>query len=90
MLENHISIHASAREATDRYDYDSCVYAIFQSTPPRGRRQFLIVFLGFLFYFNPRLREGGDWEGSAAWEDHGDFNPRLREGGDLIFSTTAI
>ena len=55
-----ISIHASAKEATN--SSPSIISTMsFQSTPPRRRR--LIVGNGTLQFsddFNPRLREGGD------------------------------
>ena len=34
------------------------------------------------FYFNPRLREGGDPSTAVFVTDFMHFNPRLREGGD--------
>ena len=63
------------------------VTVIFQSTPPRRRRRARHG-LKFLkkFFFNPRLREGGDnhdLDRGVCY--HNIFNPRLREGGDLIF-----
>ena len=76
-----ISIHASAREATSHIQYDSDMMA-FQSTPPRGRRHKCISNLHGQFYFNPRLREGGDVPGVDRNSSVFDFNPRLREGGD--------
>ena len=60
----YISIHASAREATQTND----------------------IYLLIRFYFNPRLREGGD---PSTWLEHGaayNFNPRLREGGDSFWA----
>ena len=35
---------------------------LFQSTPPRRRRQCSILTIKVIHYFNPRLREGGDEE----------------------------
>ena len=35
-----------------------------------------------IFDFNPRLREGGDYDVTRYGADPTDFNPRLREGGD--------
>ena len=32
----------------------------FQSTPPRRRRRIELISPWAIFYFNPRLREGGD------------------------------
>ena len=57
---------------------------IFQSTPPRGRRQSLPpVSCRSPLNFNPRLREGGDSTGTRPVAGAMYFNPRLREGGDL-------
>ena len=76
-----ISIHASAREATfPNHSLAHCIQ--FQSTPPRGRRHKCISNLHGQFYFNPRLREGGDVPGVDRNSSVFDFNPRLREGGD--------
>ena len=36
------------------------VSSSFQSTPPRGRRRCMLDTFKFCFYFNPRLRKGGD------------------------------
>ena len=60
-----ISIHASAREAT-RASFFVSHNRIFQSTPPRGRR-LLIQFRNLQkTNFNPRLREGGDFDSSRC------------------------
>ena len=59
-----ISIHASAREATDGREPME-VEDEFQSTPPRGRRLSARFILAETTNFNPRLREGGDAE---CWE----------------------
>ena len=37
------------------------------------------------YFFNPRLREGGDRRMQWMRKKQEIFNPRLREGGDLIF-----
>ena len=55
-----ISIHASAKEAT-RAGYQVHTVKIFQSTPPRRRRLISISRCKWRNYFNPRLREGGDF-----------------------------
>ena len=56
----HISIHASAKEATDSQT-KSTTAAKFQSTPPRRRRLKSPSFdTVSATDFNPRLREGGD------------------------------
>ena len=55
-----ISIHASAKEATDSQT-KSTTAAKFQSTPPRRRRLKSPSFdTVSATDFNPRLREGGD------------------------------
>ncbi len=56
-----ISIHASAREATRRLsmDFNAVVISIHASAREATTRN---TFLQDLFYyFNPRLREGGDF-----------------------------
>ena len=54
------SIHASAKEATLSSLLKTVLYQVFQSTPPRRRRQVFRLDLEILIIFNPRLREGGD------------------------------
>ena len=55
-----VSIHASAREATIFLLINE-KSTVFQSTPPRGRRQDCTSWQDCDYCrFNPRLREGGD------------------------------
>ena len=54
-----ISIHASAKEATN-LKYRKCLCILFQSTPPRRRRHCRFCNNFDSHNFNPRLREGGD------------------------------
>ena len=54
-----VSIHASAREATQPAAF-AHFHRAFQSTPPRGRRPVQCSNPGDPYCFNPRLREGGD------------------------------
>ena len=78
----NISIHASAKEATEM-PFVLCSSFVFQSTPPRRRRHVTALsYSDITFYFNPRLREGGDHEYLSCYCINNDFNPRLREGGD--------
>ena len=77
-----VSIHASAREATDILEILIHIHK-FQSTPPRGRR---LPWLrkrrhGLLVSIHASAREAtavGANGGVTVWR----FNPRLREGGD--------
>ena len=55
----HISIHASAKEATP-HTRQMMQGILFQSTPPRRRRLILRQRVLQQLNFNPRLREGGD------------------------------
>ena len=55
-----ISIHASAKEATD-FEYFVGDAIEFQSTPPRRRRPGTTLIINNVEHFNPRLREGGDF-----------------------------
>ena len=81
-IQRVISIHASAREATLSFGFPPFAL-LFQSTPPRGRRQREIGLQHRMCSnFNPRLREGGDLSYLSFLRTQGDFNPRLREGGD--------
>ena len=58
-----ISIHASAKEATEII-VSSDFGMQFQSTPPRRRRRCRTKEeVESVEYFNPRLREGGDADG---------------------------
>ena len=59
-IPTRISIHASAKEATMLTNNLFSTF-IFQSTPPRRRRpNDQAVYIG-KHNFNPRLREGGDF-----------------------------
>ena len=80
-MEN-ISIHASAKEATQETDPYAGKTA-FQSTPPRRRRRIDGTLSIIINDFNPRLREGGDIYHTCLCFIITDFNPRLREGGDI-------
>ena len=55
---------------------------LFQSTPPRRRRHIVQCLPYACFFFNPRLREGGDVFPLGSAFQGLFFNPRLREGGD--------
>ena len=82
MIRIHISIHASAKEAT-KVRAILGLDKIFQSTPPRRRRpRKRPTARKKPRNFNPRLREGGDDTVCCTVETPTDFNPRLREGGD--------
>ena len=78
-----ISIHASAKEAT----MVGCIYRHFKgisihaSAKEATCRRIICIFI-ILFYFNPRLREGGDSVAGGRRNRRINFNPRLREGGD--------
>ena len=77
-----ISIHASAKEATSMIALDKLL-SIFQSTPPRRRRQWTdcLYSSGQRFQSTPpRRRRRVEKQYYAP--DRLDFNPRLREGGD--------
>ena len=63
--------------------------ALFQSTPPRRRRQRKLTLVFMRKSFNPRLRAGGDLQKRKHQPGKFCFNPRLRAGGDqrLLFDT---
>ena len=69
-----VSIHASAWEATRSRRLEG-VDAVFQSTPPHGRRQCI------LFSIHASAWEATRWRRVTARDPS--FNPRLRMGGDL-------
>ena len=56
----------------------------FQSTPPRRRRRDTFIKFSLFHFFNPRLREGGDYLPIFPGSTITIFNPRLREGGDNL------
>ena len=60
MFSTMISIHASAKEATD-FVNTNLSPGKFQSTPPRRRRRCFKCIGWQRHNFNPRLREGGDF-----------------------------
>ena len=76
-----ISIHASAKEATFPL-YLLWMGKRFQSTPPRRRRQWLVVYTDTSkeFQSTPPRRRRPDFLFFLHGHDY--FNPRLREGGD--------
>ena len=76
-----VSIHASARDATDR---TSAILIIlkFQSTRPRGTRLSKPRKMPAPPSFNPRVREGRDRCERRRCQEPSGFNPRVREGRD--------
>ena len=55
---------------------------IFQSTLPRRERRNRIWLTLENNYFNPRSREGSDYNSKQSLKGSNDFNPRSREGSD--------
>jgi len=58
-MDNPVSIHAPTWGATD-YPFHAFVAEMFQSTHPRGVRQFSILFAHYTERFNPRTHVGCD------------------------------
>ena len=56
----------------------------FQSTLPRRERPRRCRSNTAYPYFNPRSREGSDWDINRIINGNGNFNPRSREGSDLF------
>ena len=84
-FRKNVSIHAPAREATIPIS-EPTGGAVFQSTPPRGKR--LPLCLPVLHQrlsrgFNPRPRAGSDPSPTVVSEPKYCFNPRPRAGSDL-------
>ena len=77
----HISIHASAREATVP-TFESVLSHDFNPRLREGGDLGSRSDIAPTTNFNPRLREGGDSFLPKMVLPCGDFNPRLREGGD--------
>ena len=78
-----ISIHASAKEATINPE-ESMAYSSMISIHASAKEATIFRRDCNLscFYFNPRLREGGDLVCRILFGVPANFNPRLREGGD--------
>ena len=64
-LKGNISIHAPARGATSTMDLQA-MSKVFQSTLPRGERHNVDTKKSSFFNFNPRSREGSDYEPATA------------------------
>ena len=77
----YISIHAPARGATF-VEKRAAYVEIFQSTLPRGERQHRLGGACSCHNFNPRSREGSDFNVYIKIIYHFYFNPRSREGSD--------
>ena len=78
-----VSIHAPARGATYPIILSLIASTPFQSTHPRGVRQFDIdILISFFWCFNPRTREGCDSALARYFSHILSFNPRTREGCD--------
>ena len=82
-----ISIHASAREATEIKSCKADVYSGFQSTPPRGRRLVSPDVRDRELQFQSTPPRGRRLLLLPSFPPiSSDFNPRLREGGDFCNS----
>ena len=80
--KKRISIHASAKEATQIRQALQLLRFHFNPRLREGGDQKCICIHTNYINFNPRLREGGDLRAFFRFLRFGDFNPRLREGGD--------
>ena len=80
----YISIHAPARGATF-VEKRAAYVEIFQSTLPRGERQHRLGGACSCHNFNPRSREGSDFNVYIKIIYHFYFNPRSREGSDALY-----
>ena len=64
--------------------YNYFLENIFQSTLPRGERRNNAGGIRAFKDFNPRSREGSDFQAARAGPDRQNFNPRSREGSDFF------
>ena len=85
----YISIHAPARGATF-VEKRAAYVEIFQSTLPRGERQHRLGGACSCHNFNPRSREGSDFNVYIKIIYHFYFNPRSREGSDRSSQPIAV
>ena len=83
-FNNNTDFNPLRREGGDSVEYlNAYLLQIFQSTPPRGRRQYSRLLLAHGKHdFNPLRREGGDAKHWSSTSISVDFNPLRREGGD--------
>ena len=82
--QNIISIHAPARGATSQEKESRRSSRKFQSTLPRGERpaDSSVGSVQACEDFNPRSREGSDFDLNDRFSGRTYFNPRSREGSD--------
>ena len=59
-------------------------HILFQSTRPQGARHPSLSALDSRKYFNPRAREGRDYNADLCGSCKRNFNPRAREGRDRV------
>ena len=83
ILPNYSYFNPRLREGGDAISFRLLISpSLFQSTPPRRRRQLSPQGICTKPYFNPRLHEGGDALCPCTLSVRHYFNPRLHEGGD--------
>ena len=79
-----VSIHASAREATNyAFRFDLSLLRFNPRLRTGGDDDNYLCLLSY-GSFNPRLRTGGDEHFTEPWQLMASFNPRLRTGGDIL------
>ena len=78
----HVSIHASAREATSRHTGFRLLDNVSIHASAREATAFPPSMVQSISRFNPRLRAGGDSLSNIRTTAFPSFNPRLRAGGD--------
>ena len=81
-----ISIRAPARGATHQNFYFLFDNTISIRAPARGATFSSSLDSYQIEDFNPRSREGSDYQGTGYYAALSNFNPRSREGSDVIYS----
>ena len=88
---NAVSIHVPARGTTGRRSRRNVLQAVSIHVPARGTTPSVLRWWHIHYSFNPRSREGNDWENRSVFcLILPCFNPRSREGNDNAGVTMCI
>ncbi len=78
----NLSIHAPAKGATMGRQCVLYITRISIHAPAKGATSHVVKISLSITYFNPRSREGSDYNSKQSLKGSNDFNPRSREGSD--------